>query len=110
MTDRRESRSQATLSESVRRFRGLRSSSEPVAGCFLLTELLAEKLTFMPEDRDGRRGFRFQAAGTVEKLVAGLVPGRQQEVVFHAGASWNSGVRWLRQLEAFRSLIEEYLP
>jgi hypothetical protein len=39
----------------------------------IVSKLLASKLTFAPEDRDGRRGFRFRATGTVEKLVAGTV-------------------------------------
>ncbi len=33
-------------------------------------------MTFTPESQNGRRGFRFQATGTIEKLVAGLVPGQ----------------------------------
>ncbi len=51
----------------------------------IVTKLLADKLTFTPEDRDGRRGFRFRATGTVEKLVAGVVPGSLQAVVSPTG-------------------------
>jgi len=42
----------------------------------ILNKLLAEKLVFTPEDRDGQRGFLFSATGTVEKLIEGTVPGR----------------------------------
>ena len=42
----------------------------------IVSKLLTEKIIFAPKDRDGRRGFRFQATGTVEKLLAGRVPGR----------------------------------
>ena len=51
----------------------------------IVGKLLAEKLTFAPEDRDGQPGFRFRAAGTVEKLISGAVPGCLQEVVSPAG-------------------------
>ncbi len=51
----------------------------------IVQKLLAEKITFQPEDRDGRRGFRFRATGTVEKLVAGVVPGSLQAVVSPTG-------------------------
>ena len=42
----------------------------------IVTKLLAGRLTFVPERRNGRCGFRFQATGTVEKLIAGVVPGQ----------------------------------
>ena len=42
----------------------------------IVTKLLADRLTFVPECRNGRRGFRFQATGTVDKLIAGVVPGQ----------------------------------
>ena len=41
----------------------------------IVTKLLADRLTFVPERQNGRGGFRFQATGTVEKLIAGVVPG-----------------------------------
>jgi len=40
----------------------------------IVQKLLAERITFQPEDRDGRRGFRFEATGTVEKLLKGSIP------------------------------------
>ena len=40
----------------------------------IVTKLLEGRLTFTPESSDGRPGFRFQATGTVEKLVSGVVP------------------------------------
>ena len=40
----------------------------------IVAKLLADRLTFTPESQRGRRGFRFQATGTVAKLVAGVVP------------------------------------
>ena len=51
----------------------------------IVSKLLADRLTFTPEDRDGRRGFRFQAIGTVEKLIAGLVPGVSQAMASPTG-------------------------
>ena len=51
----------------------------------IVNKLLAEKITFTPEDRDGRCGFRFVSTGTVEKLVGGLVPGRLQALVTPTG-------------------------
>ncbi len=41
----------------------------------IVVKLLEGRLTFEPETRDGRRGFRFHAVGTVAKLVSGVVPG-----------------------------------
>ncbi len=41
----------------------------------IVTKLLDSKPTFSPESREGRSGFRFQATGTVAKLVGGIVPG-----------------------------------
>ena len=41
----------------------------------IVVKLLEGRLTFEPETRDGRRGFRFHAVGTVAKLVTGVVPG-----------------------------------
>ena len=41
----------------------------------IVTKLLADRLTFVPERQNGRQGFRFQATGTVDKLIAGVVPG-----------------------------------
>lgn len=40
-----------------------------------VTKLLASRLTFTPESRGGRDGFRFRATGNVAKLIAGVVPG-----------------------------------
>ena len=42
----------------------------------IVTKLLVGRLTFVPERRKGLCGFRFQATGTVEKLIAGVVPGQ----------------------------------
>ena len=42
----------------------------------IVGKLLADRLTFAPETRNGCRGFRFQATGTVDKLIAGVVPGQ----------------------------------
>ena len=41
----------------------------------IVGKLLADRLTFAPEVQNGCRGFRFQAMGTVAKLVSGVVPG-----------------------------------
>lgn len=59
------------LDSAVKRVAPLRTSS-PLR--LIIGKLLAEKLTFGPEERDGRRGFRFTGTGTVEKLIAGAVP------------------------------------
>ena len=41
----------------------------------IVGKLLADRLTFAPEVQNGCRGFRFQAMGTVAKLVSGVVTG-----------------------------------
>ena len=41
----------------------------------IVTKLLVGRLTFVPERQNGRQGFRFQATGTVDKLLARVVPG-----------------------------------
>ena len=41
----------------------------------IVVKLLEGRLTFEPETRHGRCGFRFHAVGTVAKLIAGVVPG-----------------------------------
>ena len=41
----------------------------------IVVKLLEGRLTFEPETRNGRRGFRFHAVGTVAKLISGVVPG-----------------------------------
>jgi hypothetical protein len=62
------------LTASVEEWREILGRQVPVARQ-ILTKLLAGRITFAPEERDGRRGFRFTATGTVEKLVEGVVPG-----------------------------------
>ena len=44
-------------------------------------KLLAGKVEFKPEERDGQAGFRFQATGTLEKLLAGFVPQAPPELL-----------------------------
>ena len=78
----------------------------------IVTKLLAGRLTFAPERRSGRCGFRFQATGTVEKLIAGVVPG--QLSTLHTVASptgpefnielppWIGIMAWLQGVETFR--------
>ncbi len=51
----------------------------------IVDKLLSDRLTFAPETRNGCRGFRFQAMGTVAKLVSGVVPGELSTL--HTGAS-----------------------
>ena len=51
----------------------------------IVSKLIANRITFTPEVRDGEPGFRFQATGTVEKLVSGLVPGFSQAVASPTG-------------------------
>ena len=40
----------------------------------ILGRLLREKITFTPEERQGRDGFKFSAVGTVRPLLEGAVP------------------------------------
>ena len=47
----------------------------------IVGKLLAEKISFAPEDRNGERGFRFEATGTVEKLVTGAISRFSQAMV-----------------------------
>jgi len=72
------------LAERVDQWREILGGQVPVARQ-IVTKLLAEKITFSPEDHDGRRGFRFQATGTVEKLIEGVVPGSFRTVVSPRG-------------------------
>lgn len=67
----------------------------------IVQKLLAEKITFKPEERDGQLGFRFEATGTLERLIAGMVPGGLASGVFPAvipptGPDWRKihVVRW----------------
>ena len=41
----------------------------------IVTKLVDGRVTFQPEDCDGRAGFRFQATGTVAKLLDGVIYG-----------------------------------
>jgi len=38
-------------------------------------------LVFLPETRDGKRGYRFHGEGTIIKLLSGVVP----ELTVHTG-------------------------
>jgi len=69
------------LTAAVEEWREILGRQVPVARQ-IVTKLLDGRITFTPEERDGHRGFRFTATGTVEKLVEGVVPGS-----FRAGAS-----------------------
>lgn len=69
------------LAERVDQWREILGRQVPVARQ-IVTKLLAGRITFAPEERDGHQGFRFTATGTVEKLVEGVVPG-----CFPAGVS-----------------------
>ncbi len=64
----------------------------------IVTKLLAGRLTFTPEARDGRRGFRFQATGSVAKLIAGLVPGEFQSLRAVASPT-GTAIMWYRPLD-----------
>jgi hypothetical protein len=74
----------------------------------IVQKLLAEKLTFAPEDRHGRRGFRFNATGTVEKLVAGAVPGSLQGVVSPRGTDSNHKPPAFTDLEKFLRRVDTF--
>jgi len=67
------------------------------------------RLTFTPETREGRRGFRFQAIGSVAKLIAGIVPddvSTLQRVASQIIPSWNQLVTWLQQMQSLRESIQ----
>jgi hypothetical protein len=87
-----DARLEEKLRKAVEEWRGV-LGRQVVQARQIVTKLLAEKITFTPEDRDGRRGFRFEATGTAEKLLAGVVPGRLQAVVSLSGASWSPDAR-----------------
>ena len=68
----------------------------------IIVKLLVGRLTFEPETRDGRRGFRFHAVGTVAKLIAGVVPGEVsclQAVASLSIPSWNRLHGWLQDMD-----------
>ena len=77
-------RAEEALRQAVEEWREILGRQVPLARQ-VLTKLLNEKISFTPEDQRGRRGFRFQAAGTVERLVAGAVPGLVRGVVAPTG-------------------------
>ena len=68
----------------------------------ILGKLLQEKIVFEPEDRDGRRGFRFKAVGTVEPLLERAVPGCLQSVAALDAQSWNRMAQWLEEVQKLR--------
>ena len=41
----------------------------------IITKLVDGRVTFKPEECNGLPGFRFEAAGTVEKLLGGVISG-----------------------------------
>ena len=41
----------------------------------IVTKLVDGRVTFQPEECDGRAGFRFQATGTIAKLLDGVIYG-----------------------------------
>jgi len=71
----------------------------------IVSKLLTEMLSFAPEDRDGRRGLRFKAAGTLEKLISGAVPKVSHAVVSPTGldALWIPIDRWFPVDESRRA-------
>ena len=95
-----DARMERKLRNAVEEWRAILGRQVPLARQ-IVNKLLAEKITFTPEDRDGRRGIRFEATGTVEKLVEGIVPGRLPAVVSPTGEIWNTV---FAQLHAFNSL------
>ena len=71
----------------------------------IVAKLLADRLTFTPESQRGRRGFRFQATGTVAKLVAGVVPDQLSTlhtVASLSAPSWNRLRGWLQEMDLLR--------
>jgi hypothetical protein len=41
----------------------------------IVQKMLHERLTFRPEEREGRRGYRFIGEGNIMALLTGTVPG-----------------------------------
>lgn len=41
----------------------------------IVRKLIDGKITFTPEERDGRKGFRFKAIGTLTPFLEGVIPG-----------------------------------
>ncbi len=83
------------INAAVEQWRGVLGRQVPQARQ-VVQKLLSEKITFAPEDRDGRRGFRFQATGTVEKLISGVVPGSLRAMVPPTGID-----PWKVQIDAW---------
>ncbi len=68
----------------------------------IVVKLLEGRLTFEPETRHGRSGFRFHAVGTVAKLIAGVVPGELSTLHTVASLSipsWNRLRGWLQDMD-----------
>ena len=58
---------------------------------------------FEPEDRDGHKGFRFEAVGTIKPLLEGAVPGCLKGVAALKCESWNRLMGWLMEMEKLRT-------
>jgi hypothetical protein len=61
----------------------------------LLRQVLVGKVTMTP----GEDGYRFKGTGTVQPIVAGLVPHNLASLM---PASWNQIAAWLRQIDGLR--------
>ena len=72
----------------------------------IVTKLLEGRLTFTPELSDGRPGFRFQATGTVEKLISGVVPECLRAVASPSNPILNSWVDWAVKLGKLRLMLQ----
>ena len=68
----------------------------------IVQKMLRERLTFRPEQRGGRRGYRFTAEGSIMPLLTGMVPELSQAVASPMPGSWNHIVAWLKQIDAVR--------
>ncbi len=83
----------------------------------ILRKLLTKRIHFIPETRDGVRGYRLEAEGTLQPFFAELEygvisregtdgayvqKGVVQTVASLPPASWNQVAAWLKQIEGLR--------
>jgi DNA invertase Pin-like site-specific DNA recombinase len=73
----------------------------------ILQKVLRDRLTFTPEERDGQRGYRFTAEGSIFPLLVGMVPEfaacpLSQTVASQSIPSWNQITAFLESMRRLR--------
>ena len=73
----------------------------------VLAKMMSERLTFKPEMRRGRRGYRFTGRGTLMPLLSGLVPELSEAVASPNGTVKGCSVRFEGIAALMSVMLEE---